>query len=211
MPLPILLADDDAGICLLVKEYLELSGYWVSTANNGLQALKLLETYRPHLLISDIKMPLIDGYELVRRVREKPEFRLLPVILLTEYGSTEERIRGYQTGCDVYLPKPFEIEELGAVVKNLLERSQIFQSQKYYVEAKQEASVAVPIIDLKLTVREKEVLILISNGLSNIEIGLQLHLSPKTVEKYVSSLLRKTRSNNRTEVVRFALENHLIS
>ena len=210
MPLPILLADDDVGICLLVKEYLELSGYLVVTANNGLQALKLLETYRPHLLISDIKMPQVDGYELVRQVRQKPEFRLLPVILLTEYGSTQERIRGYQTGCDVYLPKPFEIEELGAVVRNLLERSQIFQSQRYYIEAKQEAST-VATIDLNLTVREKEVLIKISNGLSNIEIGNQLHLSPKTVEKYVSSLLRKTGSSNRTEVVRFALENHLIS
>jgi len=210
MPLPILLADDDVGICLLVQEYLELSGYYVVVANNGVQALKLLDSYRPHLLISDIKMPQIDGYELIRQIRQKPEFRLLPVILLTEYGSTQERIRGYQTGCDVYLPKPFEIEELGAVVKNLLERSQIFQSQKYYIDAKNEA-VDSPTITLDLTVREKEVLSLISNGLSNIEIGHKLHLSPKTVEKYVSSLLRKTKSSNRTEIVRFALEHHLIS
>ncbi len=210
MPLLILVADDDAGICLLVKDFLELSGYLVVTANNGLQALSLLDTHRPHLLVSDIKMPQIDGYELVKQVRKRPELRLLPVILLTEYGSTQERIRGYQTGCDVYLPKPFEIEELGAIVRNLLERSQIFQSQKYYVEAKNEAP-SYPKFTLHLTTREQEVLALISNGLSNIEMGHQLHLSPKTIEKYVSSLLRKTESNNRAELVRFALKHHLIN
>lgn len=210
MPLLILVADDDVGICLLVKEFLELSGYWVVTANNGVQALKLLDTHRPHLLISDIKMPQINGYELIRQVRQKPELRLLPVILLTEYGSTQERIRGYQTGCDVYLPKPFEIEELGAVVRNLLERSQIFQSQKYYLEAKNEEA-PLPQSSIRLTTREQEVLTLISNGLSNIEMGHQLHLSPKTVEKYVSSLLRKTESSNRAELVRFAWQNNLIN
>jgi DNA-binding NarL/FixJ family response regulator len=210
MPLPVLLADDDPGICLLIRDYLESSGYYVLVAHDGLQALKLLESDRPHLLISDIKMPHLDGYELVRQVRQKPEFRLLPVILLTEFGETSQRIRGYQIGCDLYLPKPFEIEELGAIVRNLLEKSQMFQSQKYYTEALNE-SVSSLTLALHLSVREQQVLNLISNGLSNIEIGNQLHLSPKTVEKYVSSLLRKTESSNRTEVVRFALEHHLIS
>ncbi len=65
MPLPILLADDDQDICLLIKDYLEISGYYVLVANNGLVALELLDSYLPHLVISDIKMPQVDGYQLI--------------------------------------------------------------------------------------------------------------------------------------------------
>ncbi|HAA30009.1 MAG TPA: DNA-binding response regulator, partial [Cyanobacteria bacterium UBA8553] len=71
----------------------------------------------------------MDGYDLVRQVRQKPAFRLLPVVFLTERTSTEERIKGYQTGCDLYLPKPFEMMELGAVIRSLIDRSQIIQSE----------------------------------------------------------------------------------
>lgn len=209
MPLPILLADDDQDICLLIKDYLEISGYYVLVANNGLVALELLDSYLPHLVISDIKMPQVDGYQLIKQIRQKPQFRLLPVIFLTEFNSTKERIKGYQNGCDVYLPKPFDIEELGAVVKNLLERSMLFQANKHYAAAKNEELI-IEYTSLALSNREQEVLKLISKGLSNIEIGQRLFLSPKTVEKYVSSLLRKAESNNRAELVRFALEHHLI-
>ncbi|MEI6380018.1 MAG: response regulator transcription factor [Cyanobacteriota bacterium ELA615] len=209
MPLPILLADDDQDICLLIKDYLEISGYYVLVANNGLVALELLDSYLPHLVISDIKMPQVDGYQLIKQIRQKPQFRLLPVIFLTEFNSTKERIKGYQNGCDVYLPKPFDIEELGAVVKNLLERSMFFQANKHYAAAKNE-ELTIEYTSLALSNREQEVLKLISKGLSNIEIGQRLFLSPKTVEKYVSSLLRKAESNNRAELVRFALEHHLI-
>ncbi len=225
MPLLILVADDDPGIRLALSDYLELSGYWVITAENGQEALSLLETYHPHLLVSDIKMPRKDGYELVRQVRQRPEFRLLPVIFLTERGSTQERIRGYQVGCDLYLPKPFEMEELGAVIRNLLERSQMIQSELLFSEREsapkqpesapevlesEPAEATLKLDSLHLTQREKQVLGLLTNGLSNVEIGHQLHLSPRTIEKYVSSLLRKTETNNRAELVRFALENHLV-
>lgn len=215
MPLLILIADDDLGIRVAVKDFLELSGYAVIAAKNGEEALSLLDTYHPHLLISDIKMPKKDGYELVREIRKLPQFRLLPVIFLTERGSTQERIQGYQVGCDVYLPKPFDMEELQAVVRNLLERSQMVQTEWRISEQKGK----LPPIrgnssphpnPPSFTERELQVLRLLTEGLSNIEIGNELHLSHKTIEKYVSSLLRKTEASNRAELVRFALENHLV-
>ena len=89
----------------------------------------MVERYHPHLMVTDIVMPRVNGYELVRRVRQHPTFRLLPVIFLSERNKTEERIRGYQSGADLYLPKPFEFRELGAAVRNLLERSQMMQSE----------------------------------------------------------------------------------
>ena len=222
MPLLILIADDDPGVRLAVKDYLELYSYSVMTARNGQEALSLLGTYRPHLFISDIKMPQKDGYTLVRYLRQLPEFRLLPVIFLTERDSTGERIQGYEVGCDVYLPKPFEMEELRAVVRNLLERNQIIQSewgfskQKLFEKQKndlyQETAAKNPYISpsIHFTPREVQVLNLLTTGLSNGDIGQELHLSPRTVEKYVSSLLRKTETNNRAELVRFALDHHLI-
>lgn len=222
MPLLILLADDDPGIRLAVKDYLELSGYTVITAKNGQEALSLLATYHPHLLVSDIKMPRTNGYELVEQVRKRPEFRLLPVVFLTEKSTTDERIRGYQAGCDVYLPKPFEMEELAAVIRNLLERSQVMESEWRYRNQQlnrsnsQVMSSSVPmettikVTKLDLTERETQVLELLTQGLSNNDIGKELHLSPRTVEKYVSSLLRKTDTNNRAELVRFALEHQLV-
>ncbi|MEM8777970.1 MAG: response regulator transcription factor [Cyanobacteria bacterium P01_G01_bin.49] len=223
MPLLILIADDDPGIRVAVKDYLELEGYGVIVTQNGQDAFSLVQSYRPHLLISDIKMPQKDGYTLVKELRQRPEFRLLPVIFLTECSTTEERIQGYQVGCDLYLPKPFEMEELKAVIRNLLERSQVVQSERRFSEqntenqkvlAREEAakiSIQAQLDCLQLTPRETEVLDLLSTGLSNNEIGQHLHLSPRTIEKYVSSLLRKTDTSNRAELLRFAFKNHIIS
>ena len=215
MPLIIVVADDDLAIRLFVSEYLEMYGYSVIAAEDGLEALEFVEMYHPHLLVTDIMMPRMDGYELVRQVRQRPEFRLLPVILLTERKSTEERIRGYELGCDLYLPKPFEINELGAIIRNLLDR-QISQSE--LLIRKQELTKTTTLLDTtktvlkecKLSKREQEVLDLLTHGLSNAEIGDRLHLSARTIEKYVSSLLRKTTTSNRAELVRFAMEQRLV-
>ncbi len=218
MPLLILIAEDDPGIRLSVRDYLEFSGYSVITAENGKQALTMLEKYHPHLLISDIKMPEMNGYELVKQIRQIPRFRLLPVIFLTEFGNMKERVLGYKAGCDIYLPKPFEVEELRAVIRNLLERSQIIHSELRFTrippeESTQNSSNRLSSQDLQqqfdLTTREQQVLDLLIQGHSNIEIGNHLHLSHRTIEKYVSNLLRKTDSHNRVELIRFALECNL--
>jgi len=220
MPLLILVADDNVGVRLSISDYLELQGYATVGAADGAEALALLESYHPHLLIADIKMPHKDGYELVKQVRRRPAFRLLPVIFLTECDRTEERIRGYQMGCDLYLPKPFEMEELGAIVRNLLERTQAMQAELRFPTAEPASSPAVRAAvatamaqaaeHLDLTDREQQVLELLATGLSNNNMGDRLHLSPRTVEKYVSSLLRKTGTNNRAELIRFAFTHQLV-
>ncbi|MEG4799152.1 response regulator transcription factor [Microcoleus sp. ARI1-B5] len=243
MPLTILVADDDFATRLSITDYLEITGYSVIAAENGKEALGLVEEFQPHLIVTDITMPEMDGYEFVRRVRTRPAFRLLPVIFLTERTSTQERIRGYQMGCDNYLAKPFELQELGAVIRSLLDRYALIaqapsrspEPEPMPAEARSRAT-GTPEADfftqksatgdslrdssaarasgshnaLTLTQREREVLDLLTEGLSNILIGDRLHLSPRTVEKHVSSLFRKTESNNRAELVRFAMEHHLV-
>ncbi|MEG4352267.1 DNA-binding response regulator [Microcoleus sp. LAD1_D3] len=243
MPLTILVADDDFATRLSITDYLEITGYSVIAAENGKEALGLVDEFQPHLIVTDITMPEMDGYEFVRRVRTRPSFRLLPVIFLTERTSTQERIRGYQMGCDNYLAKPFELQELGAVIRSLLDRYALiaqapsrspepeptptetrsrandkpeadFLTQKSNTGDSlrdSSASRASPSQNAPtLTQRERQVLDLLTEGLSNIQIGSTLHLSPRTIEKHVSSLFRKTESNNRAELVRFAMEHHLV-
>jgi DNA-binding NarL/FixJ family response regulator len=179
--------------------------------------MKQVESYQPHLVITDITMPGMDGYELVRWLRQRPVSRMLPVIFLTGRTEVPDRVRGYQTGGDVYLPKPFELEELGAVVRNLLERLHMVESEWRSRQSGQGSlgENATPIaapdkhLDLSLTEREREVLLLLVNGFSNNQIGDRLHLSPRTIEKYVSRLLSKTDTNNRAELVHFVMMHHL--
>lgn len=220
MPFKILVVDDDLGTRLSIGDYLELSGYEVVTANDGKEGLIMVNEHHPDLIVTDIIMPEMNGYELVRQVRQQANFRLLPVILLTARTQTQERILGYQSGCDLYLPKPFELEELAAAINNLLERSQIIQTEyKLSLQENLKKADSVSQTDWNnerdqlhesLTVREQEVLEILTHGLSNAEIGDRLYLSPRTVEKYVSSLLRKTSTSNRAELVRFAMEHNLV-
>ncbi|MEG3940744.1 response regulator transcription factor [Microcoleus sp. S36b_A3] len=235
MPLTILVADDDFATRLSITDYLEITGYSVIPAENGKEALGLVQEFQPHLIVTDITMPEMDGYEFVRRVRTRPAFRLLPVIFLTERTSTEERIRGYQMGCDNFLAKPFELQVLGVVIRSLLDRYALIaqassrsESESTSTEARHRATNHPEANFLtqksetgdgysprpnspNLTQREQQVLDLLTEGLSNIQIGDRLHLSPRTIEKHVSSLFRKTESSNRTELVRFAMEHHLVS
>ena len=80
MPLTILVTDDDEGTRLSISEYLSLAGYSVVSAQDGREALSRLETHQPHLIITDISMPGLDGYGLIQQERQRPQYRLLPVI-----------------------------------------------------------------------------------------------------------------------------------
>lgn len=229
MPLTVLLAEDDEGTRLSICDYLELMGYSIIMANNGEMALQKVFDCQPQLIITDIGMPYLDGYSFIQKVRQQPAFRLLPVIFLTAHTQTQDRIKGYQLGCDAYLPKPFDLPEIGAVVRNLLERSQLVQSawiqqvalqtaQQRAMQSEHLAPIEFPLglpdpmdCALEFTTREQDVLALLSDGLSNAQIGDRLFLSPRTVEKYVSSLLRKTDTSNRSELLRFAISHHLVS
>ncbi|NEO86426.1 MAG: response regulator transcription factor [Spirulina sp. SIO3F2] len=240
MPLSILVADDNLAIRRAIQDYLELEGgYSIIPAQNGEEALRQLSIYHPHLIIADIKMPLMDGYTLVKTLRRRPEYRLIPVVFLTECAQTVDRIQGYKVGCDAYLPKPFELEELLAVVQNLLARSQVMQAELRFSQYPPPESLQ-PVVSMvaptvataaetrsaqrdddaekallgiqvePLSSREQEVLELLIQGCSNTDMGKTLHLSPRTIEKYVSRLLRKTQTPNRTTLVRFAIQYQLL-
>jgi DNA-binding response OmpR family regulator len=120
----VLVADDDAWILRMVATVLEKRGYSVETAIDGEDALQRALVRTPDLLITDVMMPKMDGWSLVRQLRSHSELALLPVIFLTALSSEDDRIRGFRLGADDYVTKPFRFEELDLRVAKTLRRTQ---------------------------------------------------------------------------------------
>ncbi len=119
----VLVADDDAWISRMVATVLEKRGYSVETAVDGEDALARALARTPDLLITDVMMPKMDGWTLVRQLRSHPELAMMPVIFLTALSSEDDRIRGFRLGADDYVTKPFRFEELDLRVAKTLRRA----------------------------------------------------------------------------------------
>jgi len=113
----ILIVDDDADTVELLTKRLRAEGYNTSEAYDGEQALQQTNEYSPDLIILDIKMPKIDGYEVCRRLKSSEDTKLIPVIMLTVKKQVPEKVKGLDVGADDYIPKPFDYRELSHRVK----------------------------------------------------------------------------------------------
>jgi two-component system, OmpR family, response regulator len=122
----ILIVDDDMHIRELIKVFLKNEGFDVFEASDGVEALSKLETTKTDMVILDIMMPNMDGWQLCRKLRESFD---IPLLMLTAKGETSQKIKGFKLGTDDYLVKPFDPLELVARVKALLKRYQIATSQ----------------------------------------------------------------------------------
>jgi len=118
----IFIAEDDQHFCELYQMALGTEGYEVQCANTGRDALEMIPREVPDLIILDVMMPEIDGYEVCRSLREMPQFALTPIIMLTALSTDDEKIKGYNVGADDYLTKPFPLKILKAKVRSLVER-----------------------------------------------------------------------------------------
>ena len=125
----ILAVDDTPNILKAIQYILTKAGYPVITARDGDEAFILIRKERPALVISDIMMPGLDGYELCSRLRSKEATSLIPFIFLSAKDTVDDRIKGIQTGADAYLTKPFHRDELLALVETVLTRHRIYIEQ----------------------------------------------------------------------------------
>ncbi len=201
----LLLIDDDPNLILLVKDYLEFRGYQVVTAENGREALEVLQQTAPDMIICDVMMPEMDGYTFVEHVRSNAETEWIPVLFLSAKGQSQDRVKGLSTGADVYMVKPFEPEELVAQVESSLKQASrlIRQQNKGTGSA---PAINVP-FDVDLTPTELKVVQFVARGMANREIAEELRVSQRTIESHVSNMLGKTGLHNRTELARWAIEN----
>ncbi|MEN9228300.1 MAG: response regulator transcription factor [Gloeomargarita sp. GMQP_bins_120] len=119
----ILVIDDDAAITELVKVNLELAGYDVSEANDGVKGQALAIQLMPDLIMLDLMLPRVDGLTLCQRLRRDERTSHIPILMLTALSQTQDKVEGFNAGADDYLTKPFEVQEMLARVRALLRRA----------------------------------------------------------------------------------------
>ena len=150
----VLVVDDEPNITDLVATALRYEGFDVATADNGRAALEAVGTFRPHLLVLDVMLPDIDGFDVARRLRQ--EARRVPILFLTAKDATEDKVRGLTLGGDDYVTKPFSLEELVARIRAVLRR----------VADAGESSARLSFSDLELDEETREVF----RGQTSIEL-----------------------------------------
>ncbi len=211
----LLIVDDEPNLRDILREYLETEGYSVGEADSGAAGLSAFAALQPDVVISDIAMPKMNGFELCRQLRSQPGNEFVPFIFLSAFGEIDDRLRGYQLGADDYLVKPISLVELGAKVEMLLHRS--YRLQREMLRLLQGVSSlspeAAPQADsppLPLTEAETRVFLEVAKGFSNKAIGDRLFISHRTVQAHVTNILRKLELKTRSQLIHLAAERGLL-
>lgn len=209
----ILIVDDDKISLTVLSSYLERQGYIVEKTISAKEALIAFVHNTPDLVISDVMMPEMDGFEFCRYLRSTREGQLVPFIFLSALGEIDQRIEGHMMGADDYLIKPFQPRELLAKIEAQLERSRRIHSEivrlmQNYSSANTSNTVpqapAPP--PLPLTAAEERVFWEVIQGYTNKQISERLFISPRTVQSHLSNILSKLQLENRSQLVRYAFE-----
>jgi DNA-binding NarL/FixJ family response regulator len=207
IPATILVVDDEPAMLQAVAEMLRAHEFHVLTAEDGLQALQVLGEQSPDLIITDIMMPRMNGYQLHQRVSANPSWIWIPFLFLSGKSDEADLRFGKELGVDDYLTKPVDPEDLLAAVLGRLKRFGRLEGQraKMAVPPTPEQDVQAFQERHGLTEREGEVLRLLVRGMANEEIALDLRIAPTTVKSHVSNILSKLGVGSRAEAVAMAL------
>jgi DNA-binding NarL/FixJ family response regulator len=212
----ILIVDDDITLRMGLSRYLSNRTYSVEHASSGDEGLLAFRKYLPDLVVSDIVMPGMDGFEFCRQLRAAQGGQLVPFIFLSGQGDIEHRIQGHAIGADDYLIKPFEPRELLAKIEGQLDRSRRIQLEIERITQRipmrlatgpNGVSMETP-KPLPLTPAEIKVFWEVVQGFTNRQIGARLFISPRTVQTHLSNILSKLSLENRSQLVRYAFENN---
>ncbi|MCB0568869.1 MAG: response regulator [Phaeodactylibacter sp.] len=117
----VLLVDDEPNILVALEFLVKQEGYQVWKAENGEQALQTMEKERPHIVVLDVMMPGMDGFEVARQIRKNRRLEHTRIIFLTAKGTQSDRFKGYANGGEVYLTKPFDNDELISTINDVVE------------------------------------------------------------------------------------------
>ena len=223
----VVLVDDEEAIRLAVGDYLYDQGYQVTACADAEAFLDVCQpsdnqeqpVVVPDAIISDVRMPGRDGLELLGLIRADERLSRVPVILLTAKGMAADRIAGYQAGANVYLPKPFDPEELLSILDNTIQRRQQMTNQKAgsLIDLKQEMASIKEIMkqnsnrvvqktNVYLTLMEREVLELLCKGYTNQEIADKRGVNIMGVNRVIQKLYTTTGTETRTQLVRWAMK-----
>ena len=203
----LLIVDDEPNLLRAVDAVLRNEGFETSTARSGREALQSVVQNLPDLIVSDVRMPGMDGYALARRLRSAPNYALIPIVFLSAKDETQDRVEGFRSGVDVYLTKPFEPDELVAVINNILQRAERTRAAIARLVGNEQPAETVFVRDEELTEAEWRVAESVARGLSNKEIAEKFSLSIRTIENHVGRILAKKNFSNRVEIARYIISN----
>lgn len=193
-PETILVVDDDPRFRDLVRELLEQAGYRVLALDDGAAAVAAAAIERPSVVVLDVNLPRLNGYEVCQRLRERFESEIAIIFLSGERTESFDRTAGLLLGGDDYLAKPFDPSELVARVRRFSRR-----------HADGNGVAAAPSRLDALTIREREVLLLLADGIAPDDIAERLVISPKTVATHIQHVLAKLGVGSRVQAVSLAL------
>ncbi len=196
----ILLIEDNASLRRNIAQILEIEGYRMRSAADGASGLELLRAEKPDLILCDIMMPGLDGYEVLARVRSDAATASLPFIFLTAKGDMPDLRRGMSLGADDYLAKPVDSTELLDAVRTRLQRHT--QQQKFVPNFDN----AAPLEKLGISPREAEILLWMAQGKCNADIATICEISLGTVKKHTNHIFEKLGVEGRTAATLRALE-----
>jgi|MDSW01.3.fsa_nt_gb DNA-binding NarL/FixJ family response regulator len=204
----IMILDEDLKLLDVIKHYLSQQQFHVITENSIEIGIKKLKQIQPDIIILDTNIKQKTKKTVLQELKREKKLKNLPFIFLTAKGMTKDRIQGYTLGCSAYLTKPFDPAELVAIIENILTRNkciqEVFEITKKIKQIRKEIETQYYLKQsLRLTPREKTVLKGVISGLSNIEIAFKCKTSKRNIEKYVTRLLEKTKTKNRTELTKF--------
>lgn len=198
----VLLVDDNPKY---LKDALPYYGYDVHTAMDGVQAMCLLEHNRFDIILLDVMMPNMNGWDTLKEIRKNVETKDVPVIMITAVNEEQKMVAGLKNGADDYIIKPFVLTNLLARMEAVLRRS---RRQVKEIPHNLPFSSDEPL--QSLTTREKEVLKMAAKGSNNKEIAEKLVLSEVTVKSHMNSIFKKLKVANRTQAVLLAMQLNLI-
>lgn len=196
----ILLIEDHAPLLGNLREILALEGYHVLAAADGCAGLRLAGESRPDLIVCDIMLPGMDGFEILARIRADAATRAVPFIFLTAKGEPRDIRAGMNLGADDYLPKPVSRADLLSSIRTRLARVSSMRARV------PDFSSSRPLEALGLTPREAEVLLWMAQGKGNADIAIILGCSHATVKKHALRIFEKLGVESRGAAMLVALE-----
>ena len=204
----VLVVEDQIEMLESIQTILEMEGYRVLTASHGRAGLQMAREHNPDLILSDVMMPEMNGYDLLRELRATSGLESTPFIFMTALAESTDMRRGMNLGADDYLTKPVSRESLLETIVARFARQLAQQPPRDRQKAfRPDFSSPQPLVDrLKLTPREAEVLLLVSQGKSNGDIAVILGMAEKTVKKHLTHVFEKLGVEGRNPATLAALE-----
>ena len=192
----ILVAEDDQDVAFLITEMLKEEGYEYVWAQDGQEALEIMDRQMPNLLITDIMMPRMDGIELIKKIREEDDKRHLPIIVVSARTEDADRLIGLEAGAEVYLGKPFNPEELMLRVRKLLEQREMLRI-KYSKEIAEADRIEAEEQSQNINGNDREFIEkvdefihenIINSELDANALAETMHMSPTTLNRRIKSI-----------------------